>query len=86
MKIIICLFLLICVASAKTPMIGDQVRVLMSNGSYSGEVESFEFGLLCLNCTEYHDVKENNYINGLYSPNGWPVCLGVNQIVSISWS
>jgi hypothetical protein len=83
--IILAILLLAFSASAKTPMIGDHVKIYMTNGVYVGEVESCDLGFMSLNCTEYHDLKDGNSVNGLYSPSGWPVCLGISQIISVHW-
>jgi len=53
MKIFMCIFLLICLASAKTPMIGDQVHAIANGNHYRGIVTSCDLGLLCLNCTGF---------------------------------
>jgi len=78
--------LLIATTSARTPMIGNHITVYMLESKYTGYVESCDLGFLFLNCTEFHDPDEDNVArDGFYAPHGFPVCLGIGQIVSIRW-
>jgi hypothetical protein len=83
---IILIAVLCAMADARTPQIGDKVKIGANAGSfyakYNGTITDIENGLICMKCDEA-SVSGTIYVR----PGDEPVdvCIGIGSIIAIIW-
>ena len=78
--------ILCTMASARTPQVGDKVRIAVNAGNvyakYIGNITDIENGFICLKCSE---ATSSGTIYVRPTDNPVDACIGIGAIIALTW-